>query len=202
MRIRALHIIAPALFALSACGTYIGAAFAPDRSFFETPISASAGEVASWDVVNIRVDVPETLRVSTDPRIRFPAEQIVWYGEPQGDRRAQVQAIMADGLRRGTAALSGPRNVTLAVRVNLFHAVTPTARSGGAVAWHDVSYAAEIRDASTGQVLAANQNLSADLKAFQGEDAVKAEAEGQTQKVRITEQIARSIDAWLKSSQS
>ena len=92
--------------------------------------------------------------------------------------------------------------MTLAVRVNLFHAVTPTARSGGAVAWHDVSYAAEIRDASTGQVLAANQNLSADLKAFQGEDAVKAEAEGQTQKVRITEQIARSIDAWLKSSQS
>lgn len=185
---------------LSACGATSNGSLRPEGSFFSQPIEVSAAEVTSWRTNAVRVQFAPNLRVSTNPNVQFPSEEIVWWGEPNGDRFKQVGAIMAAGIRRGTVGLAGPKPVDFEVTVNLFHAVTPRARNGSRFAWHDVSYSLRVLDSRTGQVLAIAPKIDADLEALRGETARQAESQGQTQKVRIQSQVALSINTWLNSS--
>jgi hypothetical protein len=51
----------------------------------------------------------------------------------------------------------------------------------------------QIRDFATGQIIGEPRLIKADLDAFGGKDALRADARGQTQKVRVTNHLAEVI---------
>ena len=103
---------------------------------YEAPIAAEVSR--SWNVRNVSVAVPSSLTTS-DVNSLAPRFDIVWHGEAPGDRRAQVAAIVKEGITKGASGLRGRRAVNFAVTLQNFHAVTPSAvaRAPGAV--HNLS---------------------------------------------------------------
>lgn len=145
-----------------------------------------------FDVREVRVRVPETLKVS-EANSYYPGGDIVWRGDPPGDRHAQVRAIFEDALRRGVESMgAGAVPVVLDVTVTRFHALTEKARYtiGGV---HALTFEYVLRNPETGVAYGAPKQVRADLKAFGGARAIAAEREGITQKRRITEHLAEAI---------
>ncbi|KUP92294.1 DUF6778 family protein [Tritonibacter horizontis] len=142
-------------------------------------------------VTGVDVVVPRSLQVFEADRF-LPAGDIVWREDPDGDRHEQVRAIVADGMTRGVAGLSGPVDARLQVQVARFHALTDKARSttGGV---HSVSFDMQLVEAATGLPLTDMRRVDADLKGLGGQAAVRAMARGQTQKARITDHLAQVI---------
>ncbi len=162
---------------------------------YEEPINPAVSR--AWVVQDVQVSVPNTLSVSTNPNILAPAEDIVWYGDPEGDRRAQVASIMDAGITRGTDDLVGGTPVVIGVTVERFHAVTPSATSIAPSAVHQISYTAQVFNAATLAPVTAPQPIVADLDAYVGAAAVVNAVEGNTEKLRITEHLAQVTRGWL-----
>lgn len=150
----------------------------------------------SWRLADVSVSVPAGLTVSND-NTYAPNADIVWHGEPFGDRRAQVARIIEEGIREGGSALPGDRDVTIVGQVQHFHAVTPAAvaRAPGAV--HNIAYRVRVFDSRTAEPLTEEQSIQADLEAYVGDAAILAELQGQTQRVRIVDHIAKVTAGWL-----
>lgn len=155
-------------------------------------------ESTDWHVHGVRVTVPESL-TTTEVNIFQPDVDIVWHGDPQGDRRAQVGEILHDGLEKAAESLF-PENTHRAVIIKAtllqFHSLTPRARAitGGV---HKVKFSIEAVDQITGEVLAGPTVIEADEFAFGGRSAVASDAEGETMKIRITNRIAEVVADWL-----
>jgi hypothetical protein len=153
--------------------------------------AAATNFSSAFKVEQINVLVPQTLKVSERNRY-YPGGDIVWREDPIGDRHAQVKAIFDAGLTKGTTAMAGDAAIRLDVKVMRFHALTEKARytTGGV---HSITFALWVRDAKTGVALSEPRLVQADLDAFGGQQAINAEARGQTQKVRITDHLAEVI---------
>lgn len=142
-------------------------------------------------VEEINISVPRSLTVSEANRY-LPGGDIVWRGDPIGDRHAQVQAIFKTAFDRGTQTLDGRIPVVLDVEVKRFHAMTEKARyTVGGV--HSITFDLMVRDATTGALLREPRTVRADLDGFGGRQALLADARGHTQKVRITAHLAEVI---------
>jgi hypothetical protein len=142
-------------------------------------------------VTEINVLVPQTLKVS-ERNSYYPGGDIVWRGDAIGNRHQQVKAVFDTALSQGTAQMDGIVPVRLDIRVDRFHALTEKARYtiGGV---HSIIFVLQIRDLSTDLALGEPRLVKADLDAFGGQQALRAEARGQTQKVRITNHLAEVI---------
>jgi len=152
--------------------------------------------IRDYDVVGLSVTVPRTLEVSEE-NAYYPGADIVWRGEPLGDRHAQVEALFETGMSRGATALDGDRPVNVAIEVRRFHSVTEKARyTVGGV--HSIRYVITVFDARTGQVIEGPRLIAADLEAFGGEDALAADRRGETQKKRVTDHLNREIQRQLR----
>lgn len=151
-----------------------------------TPLSGT-----SFSISKVNVRVPRTLKVSEANRY-LPQGDIVWREDPLGDRHAQVQAIVQAGMDRGVLPLQGQVAAELDIEVLRFHALTQKARytTGGV---HAISFTMVLRDAITGEALTPVRHIDADFTAFGGRRALVAIAQGQTQKVRITAELAKVI---------
>ncbi|WP_338548255.1 DUF6778 family protein [Roseovarius phycicola] len=163
---------------------------------------ASSGAVPahqlSYDIRDVRVTVPKTLSVS-EANLYLPKADIVWREDAPGDRHAQVKAIFEEAMARGVNGLpQGSVPVVLDIQVTRFHALTEKARyTVGGV--HDMEFLLILRHPETGAMLNQPHPVTADLKAFGGRAALDAEARGETQKVRITDHLARVIQTELTS---
>lgn len=190
---------------VSACGTTNiasrNAPFEPEvLPRVSTPVNVTAQEIPNdvlapiLDNVSIKkitVNVPRTLKVSESNRY-LPNSDIVWRGDMIGDRHAQVQAIFETAMARGTEPMTGVVPVALDIEVTRFHALTEKARyTVGGV--HSITFNMTLRNADTGDALTETRRVRADLDAFGGVQALRAEAAGQTQKVRITAHLAEVI---------
>lgn len=145
----------------------------------------------TYDVNRLTVRVPGELEVS-EANLFYPGADIVWRGEPPGDRHAQVRRIFEDGMRPGAATLDGARDVDVDIEVRRFHSLTERARySVGGV--HSIRFILTVRDAGTGTVIEGPRWVAADLDAFGGERALRADREGETQRVRIVAHLDRVI---------
>jgi hypothetical protein len=173
---------------VSACAsvdtTTRNASFAPQLpEFIQT--------VPSIRVDQINVVVPQSLKVS-ERNSYLPGGDIVWRGDAMGNRYEQVKAIFDTAFEKGTSNLDGAMPVQLEVRVDRFHALTEKARYtiGGV---HSITFALQVRNLSNGQLVGEPRIITADLDGFGGTKAIQAEAQGQTQKVRITNHLAEVI---------
>lgn len=160
------------------------------------PDTLTEDVTADWHIDEVTVFVPEELTTTEANRL-FPEADIVWHGDPVGDRKAQVARIMDDGITAGTVGLDGPRHVDLDVRLVEFHAVSPAAVSRAPSAVHNISFVIHARDNQTGEIIAGPDLIDAQLEAYVGAFAAAAAIEGRTQKVRITNHLAATTAGWL-----
>lgn len=152
---------------------------------YETIDPATARD---WRIADVIVTVPDEL-TTTEANTFAPRADIVWHGEPFGDRKMQVAAIFREAALRGTNGLNGPRPVTMSLTVAEFHAVTPAAVARAPAAVHNIAFQLQIFDAETAEPLTEAQLVEADLDALVGAAAVAAAVEGQTQRVRIVDHL-------------
>lgn len=162
----------------------------PIRQGEITSAEFTSASRSTYSITDIAVVVPEYLVVS-EADVYIPKADIVWREDPLGDRRAQVKAIMEDALTRGTANMNG-RPVILAVQLSMFHALTERARetTGGR---HNIQFDYVLLDAKTRAPIQTAKRVDASLAGFGGRKAYRAMREGQTQKVRITDHVAKVI---------
>lgn len=186
---RRLFLLSAALAPLAGCGGTYATSF---------PEMLPADVTRSWRVTGVQVDVPASLTVSEE-RSLVPRADIVWReDDPNGDRHAQVAAILHTAIVAGARGLRGPFPVVLKVRVSRFHALTFEAETRMADAGvHNIQFDIEAVEARSGQVLAGPTHIQADLPALSGERMRAARARGETQKSQIIAHVAATVAAWL-----
>lgn len=200
-----------AVLGLSACASVQepasrGAASGTPGLVPSSAASASSTEagtvylVAQYDVEAIRISVPRSLKVSEANTFK-PRADIVWRGEPRGDRHAQVAAIFQEAMTTGTAAMQKGRKVDIEVEVIRFHALTEKTRYtiGG---MHEMSFNLTVRDAASGEVLDGPREVVADIKASGGAAAIAEDQAGRTQRVVTVERLAAVIRRELSAPAS
>lgn len=180
-----------ALTALAACG----GVFSVDYP----PMSADVSKGLRVSAVN--VSVPESLTVS-EANVLVPSADIVWHGEPDGDRRAQVKAIMTTAARAAVAPMRGTRRVNLNIIVSQFHGETEAAILRSPSAVHSIRFTAQLVDASTGAAVTPPVPISADLAAYVGDAALEAQRRHggpfmSWQKPRVTAHVTEVLKGWL-----
>lgn len=148
-----------------------------------------------YNVTSVSVSVPESLRVS-EANMFYPVADIVWRGEPRGDRHDQVKAIFEEAFAAGTQSLHQGRPVVVGIVVDRFHCLTEKARyTVGGV--HSLKFTLSVHDAVTGELLDGPRVVIADIKASGGAVAVQEESDGITQRVvilqRLTEVALREL---------
>lgn len=148
-----------------------------------------------FQIVDYAIKVPEELKVS-EANLYYPVTDIVWRGDPYGNRKEQVARIFEEGLTRAMPQLDGARPARLDIVVNRFHSLTEKTRyTVGGV--HSISFFVTVRDPESGAVLVETRKVKADLNAFGGTRAMAAEAQGLTMKERIQRHLARVLVAEL-----
>ena len=193
--------------ALSACGaTEVSRADRSQMTFATqgrsdiAPGAAQQVRKAQYDVADVRITVPERLKVS-EANMFYPVADIVWRGEPAGNRHQQVAAMFRDSMAQGTGTMTTGRRVVVEVEVKRFHSVTEKTRYtvGGT---HSMRFDLTVRDAATGEVIDGPRAVVADAKAAGGRQAVAEEQMGRTQRVVVVERLANVIRAELSAQVS
>ena len=153
---------------------------------FEAPSAAATTPAMKVEAYEVRV--PKSLKVS-EANLYYPSGDIVWRGEPLGDRHAQVKQIFEESLARGTVGANGSVPVLIDVEVRRFHALTEKTRYtvGGR---HEIKFVMNFLNPETRQPVAEPRKIDATFKAFGGARAVAAEQNGVTQKARISSHLA------------
>lgn len=144
-----------------------------------------------YTVRAVRVTVPEDLRVS-ESRLYYPIADIVWRGDPPGDRHAQVQAIFARAAQAAAAGMTRGPEAALEIEVRRFHSLTEGARRqvGGV---HSIRFDLTVRDPASGAVLEGPRRVVADFPAYGGAKAIEWQVRGVDEKARITGHIANVL---------
>ena len=150
----------------------------------ETGFANSGAFLArDYEVRDVRVTVPETLRVS-EANTYFPFADIVWRGDAYGNRYEQVEAMFEEAAARGAEHLEGTVPVFVDIELTRFHGVTEKTRFsiGGD---YDIDYVLTVRNAETGEVIEPARKVGYELDAPGGAQALELEHSGQTEKVRV-----------------
>lgn len=187
------YIALAAVLALAACAGDDIASRNAATPLMDTAQPARSLVIAQprYTVQAVRVTVPRTLKVS-EANMFFPIADIVWRGDPRGDRHAQVEALMTAALTEGTRTMRSGPAVVVEVEVRRFHSLTEKAKftTGGV---HAIRFVLAVRDAQTGALLDGPRMVNADFKAWGGKRAFEAEARGLTDKVLISDQLKSVI---------
>ena len=158
-----------------------------------TAVTATGPRLAAphYTVTQVNVLVPQSLKVS-EANLFFPIADIVWHGEPLGDRHAQVKAIFAEAAARGTYGMTSGPAVTVDLQVRRFHCLTEKTRYtiGGT---HSLHFLMTVKDAGTGRIIDGPRVVLADIKASGGARAIAEDQKGQTQRVVIVDRLSQVI---------
>jgi hypothetical protein len=183
-----------AILLMAACG---GGDLATRAASDPALFAAGSGAIAvDYAVKDINVTVPEHLKVS-EANMYYPIADIVWRGDPRGDRYAQVDAILTDAFKSATSGMKAGVPVTIEAEVVRFHALTEKTRymMGGTFS---TKFMMTVRDARTGAIIDGPRLVVDDTKAAGGELALQEEARGLTQKIVVTQALAARIAMELR----
>lgn len=182
-RVRMVAMIIAGL-ALSACSSLD---MATRNAPFDAPDAAAVAP--AMNVVSYQVHVPKTLKVS-EANSYFPSADIVWHGDPIGDRYEQIGNIFKASLERGVFPVQNGVPVALDIEVSRFHALSEKTRYSSLPGDHSIRFTMRILDPKTGKEIAPARELDASFRAYTGGEAIVAESKGITQKVRVTNHLA------------
>jgi hypothetical protein len=168
---------------VSACSTFEGPTRNAPMLAPQLATAAPEAEPRDYRLEAVRFAAPADLTVS-EANSFYPVADIVWRGDPMGDRKMQISEIFQTAIRHGAEGLDGATPVIVDVTLARFHSLTERTRySVGGV--HSIKFDLTIRDAETGAVLEPTRRVNADLPGLGGQAAIMAEQRGETQKVRI-----------------
>jgi hypothetical protein len=144
-----------------------------------------------YTIADVQVTVPRSLSVS-EANGYYPMADIVWRGDPMGDRHQQIAAIFQASAERAASSMAGPRRAVLSLELVRFHGVTEKTRYtiGGT---HNMVFDLTVRDAATGAVIDGPRRVAADARAAGGQAAIAEEQAGRTQKVVVTEKLVETL---------
>jgi hypothetical protein len=144
-----------------------------------------------YTIADVQIAVPRSLQVS-EANGYFPLADIVWRGDPMGDRHQQVAALFQAAADQATATMAGPRQAVLALEIVRFHGVTERTRYtvGGT---HNMVFNLTVRDAATGAVIDGPRRVEANARAAGGQAAIAEEQAGRTQKVVVVEKLVETL---------
>ena len=151
-------------------------------------------KTSQYDVGNITVTVPRSLVVS-EANLFYPSADIVWHGEPVGDRHAQVEAILAEAAATGTVMMTRGPKVDVEITLVRFHAVTEKTRASFDGV-HSMQFLLTVRDPA-GAILDGPRLVVAETPAAGGVRARAEDAAGLTQRVVVTARLARAFRSEL-----
>tara|TARA_R110002094_G_scaffold2502_5_gene10143 strand:+ start:1644 stop:2312 length:669 start_codon:yes stop_codon:yes gene_type:complete len=161
------------------------------NSFAAQPAMTPTMDAGDMHIAQVNVNAPRSLTVS-EANTFYPRGDIVWRGDPIGNRYQQIEAIFDNAIYNGTRDLAGATGVIVDIEVIRFHSLTEKSRySVGGV--HNMHFLMTVRDAATGHPLRPTQVIEANLPAYGGKMALQADRRGQTQKVRVTGYLAQVI---------
>ena len=160
---------------------------------FETVPSVDVATL-NWGLGALVVSVPRSLSVSEAHGIK-PRADIVWREDPPGDRHAQVEDIFRAALTPTFSTMQGEVPVEVVIELTRFHALTERARYtiGGQ---QEIEFVYFVRHGETGAILSAPQPVDLTFRGYGGRQAVEAEQQGLTQRVRIAERLI----GWAQST--
>lgn len=151
-------------------------------------------------IQQFNVNVPTSLKVSEADGAQ-PTGDIIWQGDPQGDRHAQIRAIFETAIAQGAPSAYGPIPALLDIEVVRFHGLTEHAinTSGGI---QSIQFILTVLDARTGAALGKPQHVSAYIDGLGGPRAAEAALLGQTPKRHVTDGLALEIMHQLSRPES
>lgn len=149
----------------------------------------------AYDIRGAEVRVSRALSVSEENQI-YPWADIVWRGDPPGDRYDQIATIFQEATSDLSSQMQAGPPVILEIEVRGFHALTEKARYsyGGN---YSISFDLALRDAASGAELRPAERINIVKPAAWGQQAADNEARGLTQKVVVTRLIAEAIERHL-----
>lgn len=158
-------------------------------------VGTSATVQTQYHVVGYSVTVPRELLVS-EADVYLPNADIVWHGDPEGDRFAQIEAMFNTALARSTADMTAGRPVEIQIQVAKFHALSPKTRAtiGGN---YGMDFYLTVYDATTHEILDGPRMVVADTPASGGIRALREEQSGITQKIVVVSHLTKVFDAEL-----
>lgn len=149
-----------------------------------------------YSVARMQFHAPDNMKVS-EGNGYYPFADVVWRGDPVGDRIAQIRAIFETAMERGSADLNGATPVIVDIALKRFHGVTERTRfSVGGV--YNMVFDMTVLDARSGAVIEPVREVAANLSAPGGNAALVAEMHGQTEKVRVTDYLTQVLHDELR----
>lgn len=149
-----------------------------------------------YSIARVQFHAPQTMKVS-EGNGYYPFADVVWRGDPVGDRIVQIGAIFETAVMRGTADLNGATPVIVDIALKRFHGVTERTRfSVGGV--YNMVFDMTVLDARSGAVIEPPREVVANLSAPGGNAALVAEMHGQTEKVRVTDYLTMVLHDELR----
>jgi len=138
----------------------------------------------SYTIQDVTFSALDTLRVS-ESNSYYPSADIVWRGDPVGDRVAQIADMFRVAAARNQDRLAGDTPVIVDFELVRFHGVTERTRFsiGGN---YNIVFNMSVRNAQTSAIIEQARLITADLSAPGGVAALLQEQRGQTEKVRVT----------------
>ncbi len=187
-----IRFLALAFLALSvtACGSIETAT----RNLpLDVPPLASDEQVLTrnYSVQGMTFAASDELQVS-ERNSYYPFVDIVWRGDPIGDRRQQIGAIFQTAADRVALTNDGAIPVVLDIELVRFHGVTERTRFSVGGNYHIVFMMA-VRHAETGVLIEPGRKIVGNLSAPGGSAAILADQRGQTEKVRVTDYITQML---------
>lgn len=162
---------------------------------FDTQGVAVARDYA---VQSVTFAASPNLRVS-ESNSYYPNADVVWRGDPIGDRVSQIGGIFQTAADRNKAVLNGEVPVIVDFQLVRFHGVTERTRfSVGGV--YNIEFMISVRDAASGALIEEPRRVNTNLSAPGGIAALMLEQKGQTEKVRVTDFLTQVIRDELSGS--
>ena len=153
-------------------------------------LAPSAGYAVQepYRIAGVTIEVPRDLRVS-EANLIFPIADIVWRGEPRGNRYIQVENIFNEAFASGTADMTSGRPVLVNLQITRFHCLTEITREtiGGS---HSLRFILTVRDAATGEIIDGPRQVHGDTKGSGGALAIAEENAGLTQRIVVVTRLS------------
>ncbi len=152
----------------------------------------------SYAIEDMTFSTFEDLTVS-EANSYYPNADVVWRGDPVGNRIEQVAAMFRTATTRNQDRLEGDLPVIVDFQLVRFHGVTERTRfSVGGV--YNIVFNMSVRNALTGEIIEEPRLIEADLSAPGGIAALMQEQRGQTEKVRVTDFLTQVFSDELTGS--
>ncbi|MCO4849032.1 MAG: hypothetical protein KC448_13805 [Yoonia sp.] len=154
----------------------------------------------SYAIEDMTFAASSELRVS-ESNSYYPSADVVWRGDPIGDRIEQIGTIFQTATVRNKDRLVGDIPVVVDFELVRFHGVTERTRfSIGGV--YNIVFTMSVRNAVTGEIIEEPRLIEADLSAPGGIAALMQEQRGQTEKVRVTDFLTQVFKDELSGTYS